>query len=98
MTFVGSGWGLRKKEVDAMGHTVESESKAQLGLGITMPYISPPLIRVRLSGTNQGTQEAIAVREVQRVDIGRLRNSLMCPQKARYICRLGQSLSLSDGS
>ena len=38
MTFVGSGWGLRKKEVDAMGHTVESGSKAQLGLGITVPY------------------------------------------------------------
>ena len=38
MTFMGSGWGLRKKEVDAMGHTVESGSKAQLGLGITVPY------------------------------------------------------------
>ena len=42
MTFVGSGWGLRKKEVDAMGHTVKSGSKAQLGLGITVPYIIPP--------------------------------------------------------
>ena len=38
MTFVGSSWGLRKKEVDAVGHTVESRSKAQLGLGITVPY------------------------------------------------------------
>ena len=25
-----------------MGHIVESESKAQMGLGITVPYISPP--------------------------------------------------------
>ena len=61
VTFVGLGWGLRKKEVDAMGHTVESGSKAQLDLGITVPYISPPLIHVWLSGTNQGTQEAIAI-------------------------------------
>ena len=38
VTFVGSGWGLRKKEVDAIGHIVESGSKAQLGLGITVPY------------------------------------------------------------
>ena len=38
MTFVGSGWGFRKKEVDAMGHTVKSGSKAQLGLGITILY------------------------------------------------------------
>ena len=53
VTFVGSGWGLRKKEVDAMGHTVESGCKAQLGLGITMPYISPPLIRSRESDMNQ---------------------------------------------
>ena len=38
VTFVGSGWGFRKKEVDAMGHTVKSGSKAQLGLGITILY------------------------------------------------------------
>ena len=79
MTFVGSGWGLRKKEVDAMGHTVKSRSKAQLGLGITVPYIIPPLILIRLSETNQGTQEAIAVQEAHRVDIRWLKNSLMCP-------------------
>jgi len=42
VTFVGSGWGLRKKEVDAIGHIVESGSKAQLDLGITVSYISPP--------------------------------------------------------
>ena len=40
MTFMGSGWGLRKKEVNAMGHTVESRSKAQLGLGIIVSYNS----------------------------------------------------------
>ena len=44
-----------------MGHTVESESKAQMGLGITVPYISPLLIRARLLGTNQGIQETIAI-------------------------------------
>ena len=68
-----------------MGHTIESRSKAQLGLGITVLYISPPLIRARPSGMNQGIQEAIAIREAQRVNIGRLRNPLMCPQKARYV-------------
>ena len=68
-----------------MGHTVELGSKAQLGLGITAPYIIPPLIRAQLSRTNQGIQEAIAIREAQRVDIGRLRNPLMRPQKARYV-------------
>ena len=68
-----------------MGHTVESRSKAQLGLGITMLYISPPLIYARPLGTNQGIQEEIAIREAQRVNIGRLRNPLMRPQKARYV-------------
>ena len=33
-----------------MGHTVESESKAQMGLGTTVSYISPPLIHAQLSG------------------------------------------------
>ena len=51
-----------------MGHTVESESKAQMGLGITVPYISPLLIRARLLGTNQGIQETIAIREALWVD------------------------------
>ena len=27
-----------------MGHAVESRSKAQMDLGTTIPYISPPLI------------------------------------------------------
>ena len=65
-----------------MGHTVESESKAQMGLGITVPYISPLLIRARLLGTNQGIQETIAIREALWVDIGRFRNPLMHSQKA----------------
>ena len=62
-----------------MGHTVESRSKAQLGLVIIVPCISPLLICVRLSGMNQGTQVAIAIQEAHRVDIGWLKNSLMCP-------------------
>ena len=65
-----------------MGHTVESESKAQMGLGIIVPYISPLLIRARLSGTNQGIQETIAIQEALWVDIGRFRNPLMRSQKA----------------
>ena len=52
-----------------MGHTIESKPKAQMGLSITMPYISPPLIPARLSGMNQGVQEAIATWEALWVDI-----------------------------
>ena len=33
-----------------MGHTVESESKAQMDLSTTVSYISPPLIHAQLSG------------------------------------------------
>ena len=33
-----------------MGHTVELEPKAQMGLGTTVSYISPPLIQAQLSG------------------------------------------------
>ena len=68
-----------------MGHTVELGSKAQLGLGITAPYIIPPLIRAQLSRTNQGIQEAIAIREALWVNICQLRNALMRPQKVRCI-------------
>ena len=63
-----------------MGQIVKSESKAQMGLGITVLYISPPpLIRAQFSETNQGTQEAMAIREAQRVDIGRLRKPINAP-------------------
>ena len=37
-------------EVEALGHTVDPYFGAQMGLGITGTYISPPLIRVRLLG------------------------------------------------
>ena len=33
--------------VEALGHTVDPYSGAQMGLGITGTYISPPLIRFR---------------------------------------------------
>ena len=33
-----------------MDHAVESESKAQMDLGTTVPYISPPLIHTWFSG------------------------------------------------
>ena len=39
---------LGQVEVEALGHTVDKCSRAQMGFGITSPYISPPLIRVRL--------------------------------------------------
>ena len=41
-----------------------------------MSYISPPLIRARLSGMNQGIQEVIAIREAQWVDIGRFQRPI----------------------
>ena len=53
-----------------MGHTVRLEPKAQMGLDILVPYISPFLIRARFSGTNQGIQEEITIREAQRVNTG----------------------------
>ena len=68
-----------------MGHIVGLKPEAQMDLDIIGPYNSPPLICARFSGTNQGIQGVMAIWEVQRVDIGRLRNPLMCPQKARCI-------------
>ena len=35
---LGLGLGLRWQGVGVMGHTVESEYKAQMGLGIIVPY------------------------------------------------------------
>ena len=52
-----------------------------------VPYISPPppLIHAWPPGTNQGIQEMITTREAQQVDIGRLRDPLMRPQKVHRI-------------
>ena len=53
-----------------------------------MPYISPPPpppIHAWPPGMNQGIQETITTREAQQVDIGRLRDPLMRPQKVRRI-------------
>ena len=83
-----------------MGHIIGLKPKAQMSLDIVGPYNSPPwfVIRDRLLGTNQGIQGTTITREVQQVDNGRSRNSLMCPQKARCIRLFFQPLSLSDGS
>ena len=70
-----------------MGYTIESKPMAQMGLGITVPYISPPLIRAWLSRTNQGVEEAVATWEALWVDIGRFRSSLMHSQKSCYTWR-----------
>ena len=61
VAILGSGLGLRWQGVGVMGHTIESEYKAQMGLSITVPYISSPLIRARFSGTKQGIQDTIAI-------------------------------------
>ena len=41
---------LGQVEVEALGHTIDPCCRAQMGLGIIGPYISPPLIRVWLLG------------------------------------------------
>ena len=56
-----------------------------MDLDIAGPYNSPPLICTQFSRMNQGIQGVMAIREVQRVDIGQLRNPLMRPQKWRCI-------------
>ena len=52
-----------------------------------VPYISPPPPPDSCSapGANQGIQETITTREAQQVDIGRLRDPLMRPQKVHRI-------------
>ena len=80
-----------------MGHIIGLKPEAWMDLDIVGLYNSPPLIRARFSGTNQGIQRVMAAREVQRVDIGRLRNPLMRPQKARCTWLFAQPSSLSDG-
>ena len=58
VTFTSLDWDLGLGESRGLGHTVDLCFKAQMGLGIMGLYISPPLIRVWLSGTNQGTRKA----------------------------------------
>ena len=41
-----------------MGHTVGLKFKVQVGLGILVPYISPPLICARFSRVNQRIEGA----------------------------------------
>ena len=56
LLFTGLKGGLRLGHGDDMSHVIRLNRKAQMGLDITELYISPSLIRVWLSGTNQGIQ------------------------------------------
>ena len=53
------------------------------GLGYGGPYISPPLICSRLSGTNQGARGVVVAQETQRVCFGRLQRSINAFLKRR---------------
>ena len=54
-----------------------------MGLDITGPYISPPLIRARLSGTNQGARKATITRETQWVYFGQFQRYINAFLKRR---------------
>ena len=54
--FTGLKGGLKLGLEDGISHAIRLKPKAQMGLDITGLYISPSLIRVWLSGTNQGIQ------------------------------------------
>ena len=71
-----------------MGHVIKLGSKAQIGLKVPCRTLAPPppgAIHAWPLGMNQGIQETITTREAQQVDIGRLRDPLMRPQKVRRI-------------
>ena len=75
------------KWVGPVGRNVKLVSKVQDPNGSEgpVPYISPPIDSCPVLEDEQGVQEAITIWEAQWVDIGRLRNPLMCFQKACYV-------------
>ena len=79
-----------------MGHIIGLKPEARMGLDFARLYNSPPLIRAQFSRTNQRIQGVMVAREVQWVDIGRLRNPLMRPQKVRCIWLFAQLSSIFD--
>ena len=59
-----------------MGHTVELESKAQMGLGTTMSYISPPLIHAQLSGRIKESKRHSLSKKLNRWKLGRFQKPI----------------------
>ena len=62
-----------------MGHAAGPKSKAQLDLGTSVPYISPPLIHARLPRRIKELKRHL--RRLTGRDLGGYRNPLMCSQK-----------------
>ena len=78
-----------------MGHTVELEPKAQMGLGTTVSYISPPLIHAQLSGRIKESKRHSLSEKLNGWILDGSRDPLMRSQKARYIWMFGLAVIIT---
>ena len=75
-----------------MGHAAGPKFKAQMELGTSVPYISPPLIHAWLSGRIKEPKRHSCLRRSTGRDLGGYRNPLMHSQKAHYSGSLGSAV------
>ena len=66
-----------------MGHATGLKFKAQMGLGISVPYISHPLIRAQVPRRIKESKMHPHLRRSMGESFGGFRNPLMRSQKAR---------------
>ena len=78
-----------------MGHTAGPESKAQMDLGTTVPYINPLLIHARLLGRIKEPKRHSRLRRLTGGDLGGYGNPLMRSQKARCSGALGSTVIIT---
>ena len=79
----GLGLGFWVEDIGAMGHAARLEFKAQMGLGISVPYISHPLIRAQVLRRIKESKMHPHLRRSMGESFGGFRSPLMRSQKAR---------------
>ena len=78
-----------------MGHAVGPEFKAQMDLGTTMPYISPPLIHARLPGRIKEPKKHSRLGKLTGRDLGGYGNPLIRSRKTRCPGALGSAIIIT---
>ena len=78
-----------------MDHATGSKFKAQMDLGTTVPYISPPLIHAWLPGRIKEPKRHSRLRRFTGGDLGGYGNPLMRSQKVRCSKALGSAVIIT---
>ena len=77
------------------GHATGLKFKAQMDLGTLVPYISPPLIRVRVLKRIKESKRHPHLRRSMGESFGDFKNPLMCSQKARCSELFGSAIIIT---